>query len=75
LNDKDLRKRSDATFTIQLAGAKTAAGNTDFYNATELYSDLPLNVAVNGKVPKPWVIPYVTVSRRLGNYRSDRHIL
>lgn len=57
LNDKDLRKKSDATFTVQLAGAKTAAGNTDIYNATELYSNLPLVVAVNGKELEPWVIP------------------
>jgi rhamnogalacturonan endolyase len=57
LNDKDLRKKSDATFTIQLAGAKGASGNTDIYNATEPFSNLPLTVAVNGKELEPWVIP------------------
>ncbi|OJD31024.1 rhamnogalacturonate lyase b [Diplodia corticola] len=47
-----------ATLTVQLAGAKTAAGNTDVFNATEPYSNLPFVVTVNGQELEPWVIPY-----------------
>ncbi|KAI9739781.1 MAG: hypothetical protein M1834_006502 [Cirrosporium novae-zelandiae] len=50
-------KNEEATLTIQLAGAKTAAGNTDVYNASEPYSNLNYNVVVNGKELDPWVIP------------------
>lgn len=49
--------KNEATFTVQLAGAKTAAGNTDVYNATEPYSNLPYVVTVNGHELEPWVIP------------------
>ncbi|KAI1260331.1 polysaccharide lyase family 4 protein [Xylariaceae sp. FL1019] len=54
----DLHDTSEATFTVQLAGAKTAAGNTDVWNATQPYSDLPFVVAVNGQQLDPWIIPY-----------------
>ncbi|KAL1623099.1 hypothetical protein SLS54_004585 [Diplodia seriata] len=47
-----------ATLTVQLAGAKTAAGNTDVFNATEPYANLPFVVTVNGHELEPWVIPY-----------------
>ncbi|KAF2757802.1 rhamnogalacturonan lyase [Pseudovirgaria hyperparasitica] len=47
-----------AIFTVQLAGAKTAAGNTDVYNSSEPYADLPLTVSVNNRDIAPWVIPY-----------------
>jgi rhamnogalacturonan endolyase len=57
LNDKDLRRKSTASFTIQLAGAKTAAGNTDLFNSSEPYSNLPLAVVVNGHELDPWIIP------------------
>jgi rhamnogalacturonan endolyase len=53
----DLQRKTKATFTVQLAGAKTAAGNTDVYNATEPYSNLPYTVCVNGHDLEPWVIP------------------
>ncbi|KXS96673.1 hypothetical protein AC578_4397 [Pseudocercospora eumusae] len=46
-----------ATFTVQLAAAKTAAGNTDVYNSSQLYSNLPYTVAVNGLDLDPWIIP------------------
>jgi rhamnogalacturonan endolyase len=49
--------KKEATFTVQLAGAKTAAGNTDVYNASEPFANLPYTVAVNGHDLKPWVIP------------------
>ncbi|KAF1852134.1 polysaccharide lyase family 4 protein [Cucurbitaria berberidis CBS 394.84] len=53
-----LKEKKTATFTVQLAGAKTAAGNTDIFNASEPYSNLPYTVNVNGKDLEPWVIPY-----------------
>lgn len=53
----DLAGTAEATFTVQLAGAKSAAGNTDAFNATQLYNDLPFVVVVNGKELEPWVIP------------------
>lgn len=56
---KDLRGTHLATFTVQLAGAKTAAGNTDVYNASEPWANMPLNATVNNHKLEPWVIPYV----------------
>ncbi|KAK8092502.1 hypothetical protein PG999_014701 [Apiospora kogelbergensis] len=53
-----LQDATEATLTVQLAGAKTAAGNTDVFNATQRYNDLPFVVAVNGRDLEPWVIPY-----------------
>lgn len=53
-----LRHKKTATFTVQLAGAKTAAGNTDVFNASEPYSNLPYTVSVNGRDLQPWMIPY-----------------
>ncbi|KAL1595132.1 hypothetical protein SLS60_009820 [Paraconiothyrium brasiliense] len=53
-----LKGKRTATFTVQLAGAKTAAGNTDIFNASEPYSNLPYTVNVNGKDLEPWIIPY-----------------
>lgn len=52
-----LKNRTTATFTVQLAGAKTAAGNTDVFNASQPYSNLPYTVNVNGKDLEPWIIP------------------
>lgn len=49
--------KGEATFTVQLAAAKTAAGNTDVFNATEPYANLPFVVTVNGRELEPWVIP------------------
>lgn len=46
-----------ATFTVQLAGAKTAAGNTDVFNASEPHANLRYTISVNGKDLEPWVIP------------------
>lgn len=57
LDAASLCNRRQATFTVQLAGAKTAAGNTDVYNASEPYANLPYTVNVNGKDLEPWVIP------------------
>ncbi|KAK9770622.1 putative Polysaccharide lyase family 4 protein [Seiridium cardinale] len=57
VEESDVKDTSEATFTIQLAGAKTAAGNTDVYNATQPYSNMPFVVVVNGQELEPWVIP------------------
>lgn len=46
-----------ATLTVQLAGAKTAAGNTDVFNASEPYANLPYTVVVNSRQLDPWIIP------------------
>ncbi|KAI0171786.1 polysaccharide lyase family 4 protein [Hypoxylon sp. FL1284] len=58
LEASQLDQKSQATFTVQLAGAKTAAGNTDVFNASEPYSNLPYTVNVNGRDLEPWIIPY-----------------
>lgn len=57
LEDEQLRHKKEATFTVQLAGAKTAAGNTDVFNSSQLFSDLPYTVVVNGVELEPWIIP------------------
>lgn len=58
--DYDKGKYADAqkaTLTIQLAGAKTAAGNTDVFNASEPYTNLPYTVVMNSEELDPWIIP------------------
>ena len=57
VESSQLRGTKDATFTVQLAGAKTAAGNTDTWNATQPWNNLPLSVSVNGKELDSWIIP------------------
>ena len=57
MKNEELSNRENATLTIQLAGAKTAAGNTDVYSPTEPYSNLPYTVFVNGEALEPWIIP------------------
>jgi rhamnogalacturonan endolyase len=57
LKDIQLKNTRTATFTVQLAGAKTAAGNTDIFNSSQLYSDLPYTVVVNDFELEPWIIP------------------
>ena len=66
LQEQDLDKKKEATLTVQLAGAKTAAGNTDVFNATQPWNDLPFTVVVNGKELEPWIIPKDTASSILG---------
>lgn len=57
LTSHQLQDTKEATFTVQLAGAKTAAGNTDVFNVTQEYNDLPFTVVVNGVELDPWIIP------------------
>lgn len=59
LGAEQTQDATEATFTVQLAGAKTAAGNTDVYNASEPHSNLAYTVNVNGNDLEPWTIPYV----------------
>ncbi|KAL4898082.1 putative rhamnogalacturonate lyase B [Aspergillus ambiguus] len=47
LSKKQLQKRKTATLTIQLAGAKTASGNTDEYKPEEPYTNLALESYIN----------------------------
>ncbi|KAF8860534.1 rhamnogalacturonate lyase, partial [Acephala macrosclerotiorum] len=58
MEKSQFQNKRQATFTVQLAGAKTAAGNTDVFNASEPFANLPYTVVVNGKELEPWVIPY-----------------
>jgi rhamnogalacturonan endolyase len=57
LEQDQYQNATEGTFTVLLAGAKTAAGNTDVYNASEPYSNLKYTVNVNGQDLEPWVIP------------------
>lgn len=57
VSDADLAGTQQATFTIQLAGAKAASGNTDVYNASQPYANIPYNVAINGQALETWTIP------------------
>lgn len=53
-----LRSTSTATFTVQIAGAKTANGNSKWTPVEGKYSNLPWTVNVNGRYESTWVIPY-----------------
>jgi rhamnogalacturonan endolyase len=57
LDQAQYENTTQGIFTVQLAGAKTAAGNTDVYNASEPHSNLKYTVNVNGQDLEPWVIP------------------
>lgn len=49
-----LAGKTKATFTIQLAGVKTSAGNTD--NDSKPFGNLPYTVVFNGKALPAWTI-------------------
>ncbi|KAI1881197.1 hypothetical protein JX265_000023 [Neoarthrinium moseri] len=61
LEEQQREAKTTGIFTVQLAGAKTAAGNTDVYNASEPHSNLKYTVNVNGQDLEPWVIPSCAV--------------
>ncbi|GAB1309858.1 rhamnogalacturonan endolyase [Madurella fahalii] len=50
-----LQGRNQATFTVQLAGVKTSAGNTD--STSKPFANLPYTVTVNGRALPVWTIP------------------
>jgi rhamnogalacturonan endolyase len=55
LTQQQIADKANATFTIQLAGVKTSAGNND--NANKDWNNLPYTVVVNGKQLPTWTIP------------------
>lgn len=57
LEEQQLRQKKTATFTVQLAGAKTVAGNLDTFNASEPFWSFDYTVAINGRDLEPWTIP------------------
>ncbi|ROW15586.1 hypothetical protein VPNG_02168 [Cytospora leucostoma] len=57
VEEEDLKGTGEATLTIQLAGAKAASGNTDVYNVSQEYSNIPYNVVVNEHELETWTIP------------------
>jgi rhamnogalacturonan endolyase len=59
LTQAQIANKSQATFTIQLAGVKTSAGNNDAAAAGKSWNDLPYNVVVNSKQLETWTIPSV----------------
>lgn len=56
LTTDQIANKSQATFTIQLAGVKTSAGNNDAAGDKE-WQNLPYNVVTNGKQLETWTIP------------------
>jgi rhamnogalacturonan endolyase len=52
---EQLSGKTEATFTVQLAGVKTSAGNLD--SANKPFADLPYTVIVNGQTLPIWTIP------------------
>ncbi|TRX91924.1 hypothetical protein FHL15_007243 [Xylaria flabelliformis] len=58
LSDSQLAGTQKATFTVDLAGAKTANGNNKWASLpAEKYSNVPYTVAVNGRDVETWIIP------------------
>jgi rhamnogalacturonan endolyase len=57
LTQDQFANKSQATFTIQLAGVKTSAGNNDNAAAGKPWNDLPYTVSINGKQLETWTIP------------------
>lgn len=56
LTQDQLLNKSSATFTVQLAGVKTSAGNNDG-PADKAWANLPYTVVVNGQQLPSWTIP------------------
>jgi rhamnogalacturonan endolyase len=57
LTRPQLRNAKMATFTVQIAGTKTANGNSKSWS-DHPYSNLPWTVNVNGKYEETWAISY-----------------
>jgi rhamnogalacturonan endolyase len=56
LTQDQISNKSQATFTVQLAGVKTSTGNNDAADG-KAWVNLPYNVIVNGKQLETWTIP------------------
>ncbi|CDO71539.1 Polysaccharide Lyase Family 4 protein [Trametes cinnabarina] len=69
-----LTTRSIATFTVQLAAAKTTSGNTDVVQGA--YPNLPLNIYVNdGRSPLVWTIQWFESSSCAERSAISCHLL
>ncbi|KAK2756699.1 hypothetical protein FQN54_005145 [Arachnomyces sp. PD_36] len=53
LSPEQLQNATTATFTIQLAGAKTATGNTDEWRPEAEWNNVPLQTYINGDSTDP----------------------
>lgn len=59
LSKSQLSRAKTATFTVQIAGTKTANGNSKWTIMDHPYSNLPWTVNVNdGSYESTWLIPY-----------------
>ncbi|KAL2862615.1 galactose mutarotase-like domain-containing protein [Aspergillus lucknowensis] len=58
LTARQLRRAQTAAFTVQIAGTKTANGNSKWTLLDHPYSNLPWTVNVNGRFEETWLIPY-----------------
>ena len=54
LAQQQISNKTNATFTVQLAGVKTSAGNND--DASKNWNNLPYTVVINGKQLPVWTI-------------------
>jgi rhamnogalacturonan endolyase len=55
--DQNSNGTGKATFTVQLAGVKTASGNSHVIEDGKAFPSLPFGVLVNGKALESWNIP------------------
>ncbi|KAM0420460.1 hypothetical protein ACHAPT_011752 [Fusarium lateritium] len=58
LNKHQLRSAKTATFTVQVAGMRSANGNAKWTPVKGGINDLPWTVNVNGGYESTWLIPY-----------------
>ncbi|KAF9878370.1 rhamnogalacturonate lyase C [Colletotrichum karsti] len=58
LDKNQLSQSQTGTFTVQIAGTKTANGNAKWTVSGHPYSNLPWTMAVNGAYESTWEIPY-----------------
>jgi rhamnogalacturonan endolyase len=55
--DQNSTVAGKATFTVQLAGVKTASGNSHVIEDGKAYPNLPFDVLINGRKLESWNIP------------------
>ncbi|KAL2112293.1 hypothetical protein VUR80DRAFT_7980 [Thermomyces stellatus] len=58
LEGDQLSGAETATFTVQIAGTRTATGNAKWSPVEDGINDLPWTVNVNGRYESTWLIPY-----------------
>jgi rhamnogalacturonan endolyase len=59
LTQRQIANMSQATFTVQLAGVKTSAGNNDAAAEGKAWANLPYTIVANGKQLETWTIPSI----------------